>query len=95
MSAGSPVVRPLLENFRRNDVLTSFASALLSGRGSRCSDDRVAGRRLRFAAKWAASDLVAACLDPAFPLVFVLLKGACATSENRVEAGLVPSAGPG
>src|SRR5262249_41953149 len=39
------IVRPLLENFRMNDVLTSVAAQLLYGPRYRCVDAEVAGRR--------------------------------------------------
>jgi hypothetical protein len=87
--ADSPVVQKLLENHRMNDVLTSFASALLYGPDYRCFNRKVRGRRLDFAAARPLPGLVSACLDPAYPLVLVVLEGVQALSENRVEAGLV------
>jgi len=86
---GSPVVQKLLENHRMNDVLTSFASNLLYGGDYRCFDDSVARRRLVFRPPSPPSEVVAYCLDPAYPLVLVILEGIQAASENRVEAALV------
>jgi hypothetical protein len=86
---GSPVVQKLLENHRMNDVLTSFASGLLYGRDYRCFDAGVARHRLVFRPPAPPSEVVAYCLDPAYPLVLVVLEGIRTASENRVEASLV------
>lgn len=86
---GSPVVRMLLENRRMNDVLTSFAATLLYGPEYRCFDAAVAGRRLAFTPPAACSPFVTACLDPAYPLVVVVLEGIQAAAANPLEAGLV------
>src|SRR5262249_24287740 len=71
---GGPVVAMVAENPRLNDVLTSFAAALLYGPDYACFDDRVRRRRLRFQpAPQPADPLLAACLDPKHPLVVVIL----------------------
>jgi hypothetical protein len=87
---GSPVVQMLTENHRMNDVLTSFAAALLYGPNYTCFDDRVRRRRLRYEPTEPAGDpLVTACLDPEHPLVVVILDGVQAAGANPVEAALV------
>jgi hypothetical protein len=85
----SRVLRPLLENFRMNDVLTGFAADLLYGPGYRCVDRAVAERRLAFQPRPGLDPLVRACLDPAYPLVLVILQGVRAGQANQVEADLV------
>jgi hypothetical protein len=85
----SRIVRPLLENFRMNDVLTSVAAQLLYGPRYRCVDDDVAERRLTFKARRDLDPLVRACLDPSYPLVVVLLDGIRAARANPIEADLV------
>jgi hypothetical protein len=89
VSGNSPVVRMLLENRRMNDVLTSFVAAFLYGPCYIPYDATVAGRRLRFQASGPQPALVDACLDPAFPLVVVVLEGVQAAGENAVEASIV------
>src|SRR5439155_6713490 len=77
-------VRQLLENFRMNDVLTSYAAGLIYGPGYRCFDTAVACRRLRLAdpsLTGKASSFVGACLDPAYALVLVILDGVTAARE--------------
>jgi hypothetical protein len=86
---GSPIVRKLLENRRMNDVLTSFAAAYLYGLDYRCFDVAVAGRRLQLAGSPDLNQFASVCLDPAFPMVVVVLQGIQAAGENRVEASLV------
>lgn len=86
--ADSPVVRKLLENRRMNDVLTSFAAGLLYGPDYRCFDAAVAARRIQLFARPPASGFLDACLDPAAPLVFVVLDGVRAAAENAIEARL-------
>jgi DNA replication ATP-dependent helicase Dna2 len=81
--------RQLLENFRMNDVLTSYAAGLLYGPRYRCADDEVAARRLKLKTLAGASELVAACLDPKHSLVIVIIEGAPAARENLIEAQLV------
>jgi len=86
---GSPVVRMLLENRRMNDVLTSFAATLLYGPDFKCFNTAVASRRMVFTPSVPPSPFVAACLDPAYSLVMVVLEGVQAAASNPVEAGLV------
>lgn len=86
---GSPVVRMLLENRRMNDVLTSTAASLLYGPDYKCFDATVAARRITFSPPDPVSPFVAACLDPACPLVVVVLDGIQAGASSTVEAGLV------
>lgn len=82
-------VSQLMENWRMNDVLTSYAAALIYGPGYTPVSKEVANRRLKLKPDPTASDLVAACLDPAYPMVLVSIAGAAAAKENAVEAGLV------
>jgi superfamily I DNA and/or RNA helicase len=86
--AASPLVRPLLENFRMNDVLTSCAARLLYGPGYQCVDPAVARRRLPFKPGRKTDALVKACLDPEYPLVVVVLEGIRSARANPVEADL-------
>ncbi len=88
-AGASRVLRQLLENFRMNDVLTSYAARLLYGPGYRCADAAVAGRRLPFKANRGLDPLLRACLDPQAPLVVVILDGVRAAQANPVEADLV------
>ncbi len=83
------ILRPLLENFRMNDVLTGFAARLLYGPGYICGTKKVADRRLAWRAPPKADPLVQACLDPAYPLAVVILDGIRASRANSVEADLV------
>lgn len=85
----SRILRQLLENFRMNDVLTSFAARLLYGPRYRCVDATVAARRLPFEPPRGMDEMVAACLDPNYPLVLVILEGIRAAQANPVEADLV------
>ncbi len=87
--AGSPVVRMLLENRRMNDVLTSFAATLLYGPDYRCFDASIAARRMIFKPSASCGPFATACLDPAYPLVVVVLEGVQATGASPVEARLV------
>jgi superfamily I DNA and/or RNA helicase len=86
---GSRLVRQLLENFRMNDVLTSFAAHLLYGPGYRCGTPEVAARRLAWKPGRGVDPLIKSCLDPAYPLVVVILDGIRAAQANPVEADLV------
>jgi DNA replication ATP-dependent helicase/nuclease Dna2 len=88
VSVDSPIVCKLLENRRMNNVLTSFAAELLYGRDYHCFDASVASRRLRLGPPLPAG-LCAACLDPAYPMVAVVIEGARATGENTVEASII------
>ena len=83
------VIRQLLENFRMNDVLTSFAAQLLYGPDYRCVNAAVAKRRLAWKAGRGIDPIVKACLDPNVPLVVVVLDGIRASQANPVEADLV------
>jgi hypothetical protein len=85
----SLLVRQLHENFRMNDVLTSFAAGLLYGPRYRCVDSEVALHRLPWEADDPLDPLVEACLDPEAPLVVVILEGFRASRANPVEADLV------
>ena len=85
----SGVVCQLTENFRMNDVLTSFAAELLYGPEYRSFDRRVAERRLNLLPQRSLDPFVEACLDPDFPLVVVVLDGVWAARENPCEAQLV------
>jgi DNA replication ATP-dependent helicase Dna2 len=83
---GAPVCQ-LLENFRMNDVLTSFSARLLYGAQYRCATTNVAQRRLSL--KKSEDDLSIYCLNPDYPLVVAILDGVIAAKENRLEASLV------
>jgi len=82
-------VHQLTENFRMNDVLTSFAGGLLYGPAYRSFDRTVSDRRLNLVAERCLDPFVEACLDPQFPLAFVVLDGVWAARENPPEAQLV------
>jgi len=79
----------LTENFRMNDVLTSFAAGLLYGGDYHPFDGEVASRRLALSAQRSFDPFVEACLDPACPLTIVILDGVWAARENQLEAELV------
>ena len=83
------LVRPLLENFRMNDVLTGYAARLLYGPDYHCVDDVVARRRLDFKPRRGLDPLIKACLDPAYPFVVVVLDGIRSARANPIEADLV------
>ncbi len=85
----SRIMRPLLENFRMNDVLTSMAARLLYGPRYRCVSAEVAERRLAFQGGRGLDPLVGACLDPNYPLVVVILDGIRAAQANPIEGDLV------
>ena len=86
-SAG--IMRPLLENFRMNDVLTGYAARLLYGKGYRCVDANVANQRLDFSSPRGLDPLINTCLDPRYPLVVVILDGLRSARANPIEADLV------
>ncbi|MCU0872326.1 MAG: UvrD-helicase domain-containing protein, partial [Pirellulaceae bacterium] len=88
MVLGPGIVQQLTENFRMNDVLTSFSGGLLYGPAYRSFDRSVAERRLNLLPERCLDPFVEACLDPAFPLVFVVLDGVWAARENPPEAQL-------
>ncbi|MCL4202286.1 MAG: UvrD-helicase domain-containing protein [Pirellulaceae bacterium] len=79
----------LTENFRMNDVLTSFAAGLLYGADYRPNDESVGKRRLDLIPQRCLDPFVEACLDPEFPLTVVVLDGIWAARENPLEARLV------
>ena len=88
--ARAACVRPLLENFRMNDVLTGFAGHLLYGPGYRCVNAAVSAAPLPFKGGRKVDPLVRACLDPDLSAG----RGACSTASarrraNPVEADLV------
>jgi superfamily I DNA and/or RNA helicase len=85
----SPVVQKLTDNHRMNDVLTSFAAGLVYGPDYRCVNAAVASRRTRLRTQPESCPLLSACLDPAYPLVAVIMERTQASGENRAEAGLV------
>jgi len=85
----SDLLSQLTENFRMNDVLTSFAATLLYGPGYKCVNKDVEERRLNLSVPKGGDPLIKACLDPTFPLVIVTLDGVHAAKENVVEAQLV------
>jgi DNA replication ATP-dependent helicase Dna2 len=84
-----PSAYQLTENFRMNDVLTSFAAALLYGADYRPNDPSVGNRRLDLIAERCLDPFVEACLNPDFPLTIVVLDGVWAARENPLEARLV------
>ncbi|MBI2478244.1 MAG: UvrD-helicase domain-containing protein, partial [Planctomycetia bacterium] len=79
----------LTENFRMNDVLTSFAAGLLYGPNYLPLDDAIASRRLDLSPERCFDPFVEACLDPNCPLTIVILDGVWAARENQLEAQLV------
>jgi hypothetical protein len=84
----APLVRQLLENFRMNDALTGLSARLLYGPGYRCVSPALARRRLPFTPGRRLDPLVKVCLDPAYPIVVVVLDGIRAAQANPVEADL-------
>ena len=88
-AGGEDLVQQLQENFRLNDVLTSYAARLLYGPGYRCVSEEVAKRRLPLSLRRAWQPVVQYCLSPAHPMVLVLLHGSAAGRENACEAALV------
>ncbi len=85
----SSLRKQLLENFRMNDVLTSFAAKLLYGPRYTCFSKQIAGQRLAFKPARDLDPLVSGCLDPKYPLVLVLLDGIRAARANAIEADLI------
>ncbi|MFT5682309.1 MAG: DNA replication ATP-dependent helicase Dna2 [Myxococcota bacterium] len=86
---GGALCRQLLENFRMNATLTSASADLLYGPRYVPGNAQVRDQVLPFTAPDGLSGLAAAALDPAYPLVLVVLNGVTAARENAIEAGLV------
>lgn len=86
---GSERLHQLVENFRMNDVLTSFAAGLLYGQNYQCFNEVIAARRLNWQGSTGNDEFVQTCLDPDFPLAVVVLEGVRAAKENQVEAQLL------
>jgi DNA replication ATP-dependent helicase Dna2 len=84
-----PAASQLTENFRMNDVLTSFAAGLLYGADYRPNDPSIGDRRLDLIPQRCLDPFVEACLDPQSPLTIVVLDGVWAARENPLEARLV------
>jgi DNA replication ATP-dependent helicase Dna2 len=82
------LMAPLLENWRMCDDLCAYPAASIYPAGYAPATASIAARRLPPAFEPEA-DLVAAVLDPAYPLVVCVLEDVQATAENRVEADLV------
>ncbi|MDY0001352.1 MAG: AAA domain-containing protein [Polyangia bacterium] len=85
---GKERVEQLLENFRMNDVLTSF-SRRLNGREFCCAAPEVGRRRLDWRAPRGCGELARCALDPDYPLVLVVLEGAFPSRESPEEAQVV------
>lgn len=86
---GGTLVRQLLENFRMNDVLTSYAAHLLYGPGYTCAQETVAQRRLCLELPNDTQALLHTCLDPSSPLVLAVMDGTPPSRESPQEAHLV------
>jgi DNA replication ATP-dependent helicase Dna2 len=85
------LVCTLNENFRMNDVLTSFASRLLYGKDYRCVNEKVASARLQLTRKKEGEGWLEAMLAPESPLVLAVLDGMPPGKESALEAELVAS----
>jgi superfamily I DNA and/or RNA helicase len=83
----SPIVYQLTENFRQNDVLTSYARELLYP-GYSCASLAIADRRLELT-DYPSDPVIDTLLDPGFPLVVGIIDGVQATKENTVESDLI------
>ncbi|QYZ78026.1 ATP-dependent helicase [Methanofollis formosanus] len=79
----------LLENWRMNETLSRFSAESLYGSGYRPATEAVAGQRIRLLEGEARDPFLEYVLDPAYPLVVVVLEEVRAAVENREEAGLV------
>lgn len=84
-----PTASQLTENFRMNDVLTSFAAGLLYGDEYRPNDPSIGNRRLDLSPERCLDPFVETCLDPESPLTVVVMDGVWAARENPLEARLV------
>ncbi len=83
----SPIVHTLLENYRMNDVLTSYARELLYP-GYQSATSEIAARRIALSTA-GLGELAALALDPEFPIVIGIVDGVQAAKENPVEANFV------
>ena len=83
----------LLENWRMNSTLSRFPAAVLYGDGYRPATPALAVQRLSLSpasrSEGELGSMLAWILDPAYPLVLVVLEDIQATVENQVEAGIV------
>ena len=90
---GDPYTRQLYENWRMNDVLSSFSARTLYGEAYQPARAEIAQRRLRLVTPTPSADALAAwvewLLDPAYPMALCMLEGVMAAAENPVEADLV------
>lgn len=87
----SHVVATLLENFRMNDVLTSYAARLLYPPEYSCFGPKSANRRLPIADNDLMTiddELVRALICPQNPITLVLLDSPSASRESPLEAEL-------
>lgn len=80
----------LLECFRLNETLCRFPAETIYGSAFEPASQPIAEQRLRIAQQFPEGpDWLEFCLDPAFPLVLLILEGVPALAENRQEAQLV------
>lgn len=84
----SHVVATLLENFRMNDVLTSYAAHLLYPPEYTCINEASASRRCVLKAHQTDNDLLDHLLDPHYPMTLVLLDSLHASNISALEAEL-------
>lgn len=82
-------VAQLLENWRMNDVLTSYASSFIYGPDYRPASPAIAARRLMLTPAKKSDSLIETVLSPAHPLVLIVLEGAAPARENQIEADIV------
>lgn len=86
--ASDGMVAPLLENFRMNRTLCLYPAQQLYVAEYDSANEEIGGRRLALDGS-PEDPIIAAIIDPEFPLVVGVLEGVRATAENRVEAALV------
>jgi len=79
----------LLENFRMNHTLTRYPAQQIYVPEYDSADEEIGNRTIQLAGTEADDEMVAAVLDPSYPLVVGVLSGVRAAAENRVEAQLV------
>ncbi|KKF99595.1 ATP-dependent helicase [Methanosarcina mazei] len=90
----------LLENWRMNETLSSFSSHTLYGEGYKPAIEEVSKQKLKLLPSNSESlpeakqeegeeDLVNWTLDPAYPLIVIILENTQATIENEIEAEMV------